>query len=129
MAGRFFRTCDSDKEMFLSYFRELHRHFGRVHVIMDSASFHTAKAVRGFVLGNPDVRVIYLPTATPELSAMEQYWHQSKRDILVSEYYGTLVKMRHTPSEYLSTSGPKLDVKYISRKSLTLKNFGSILYR
>jgi len=56
--------------------------------------------------------------------AMEQYRHQAKRDVRVSEYYATLGEMRRTLSEYLRTSGPRLDImKYIGRQSLVLKDF------
>ncbi len=65
-----------------------------------------------------------MPTATPEISVTEEYWHQAKRDVLVSEYYATVGEMRHTVSEYFRTARPELDVmKFISRSPLTLKNF------
>ena len=96
---RLFRTYDKfDKETFLAYLKELHYHFGRVLVITDSARQHTATIVNDFVSQNKDVRMLYLPTATPELSAIEEYWHQAKRDILVSEYYATFENMRHVLS-------------------------------
>jgi len=42
----------------------------------------------------------------------------------VSEYYATFGEMRRTLSEYLRTSGPRLDImKYIGRQSLVLKDF------
>ena len=122
---RFFRTRDCfDSGTFLSYLKELQRHFGRVHVIMDSASPRTSRVVVESVLDDCNIKTLYLPTATPELSAIEEYWRQSKRNILVSEYYATFEKMRHALSEYLRTSHTDLDVmKYVGRKSLTLKNF------
>ena len=122
---RFFRTYDAfDKEAFLLYLKELHRHFGKINTIMYNASQHTAVDGIEFVAGSPGIMVMYLPVATPELSAIEEYWRQPRRDVLVSEYYATFVQMRHTLSEYLRTSGPRLDVmKYIRRKSLVLKDF------
>ena len=123
---RFFRTCDRfDSGTFLAYLKEMLQHFGKINVIMDNASQHATRDVNDFLSKNKKgIRAMYLPVATPELSAIEEYWHQSKRDILVSEYYATFREMRHALSEYLRTSGPKLDVmKYIRRKSLTTKNF------
>ena len=122
---RLFRTYDRfDKETFLAYIKELHRHFGRVLVITDGARQHTASIVNDFVSQNKDVKMLYLPTATPELSAIEEYWHQAKRDVLVSEYYATFERMRHVLSQYIRTSGPRLDVmKYVCRKSITPVNF------
>lgn len=113
-----------NKETVLQYFKELVRHFHKVTIIMDNASQHKAKIVQEFLAGNPDARVIWLPTATPELSAIEEYWHQSKREVLVSEHYATVVEMRRALSEYLRTARPQIDVMaFIRRKSLPVKNF------
>ncbi len=122
---QFFRTYDRfDKETVLQYIKEMTSHFGKVTIIMDNAPQHKARIVKEFLAGNPDVRTIWLPTATPELSVVEEYWHQAKRDVSVSEYYATVVHMRHAMSEYFRTARPKLDaMKFICRRSLTLKNF------
>jgi len=55
---------------------------------------------------------------TPELSAIEEYWHQAKRDILVSEYYATFEEMKRTLSEHLRTAGFDHDIlEYIGARS------------
>jgi len=123
---RFFRTYDrSGGRTFLRYLMEMCGHYGRVLVVMDGAPQHRTRDVKDFVADHPDaVRVMYLPAGTPEPGAIEQYRHQAKRDILVSEYYATFGEMRRTLSEYLRTSGPRPDVmKYIGRQSLVLKDF------
>jgi len=123
---KFFRTYDRfDGKTFLKYLRELCRHYGRVLVVMDGALQHRTRDVRSFIADHPGaVRVMYLPVGTPELSAIEEYWHQAKRDVLVSEYYATFGEMRRTLSEYLRTSDLRLDImKYIGRQSLVLKDF------
>ena len=122
---QFVRTYEKfNKETVLQYFKELARHFGRVTIIMDNASQHRARIVQEFLKENPNVRVMWLPTATPELSAIEEYWHQSKREVLVSEHYATVVEMRRALSEYLRTARPQIDVMaFICRKSFSVKNF------
>jgi len=91
---------------------------------MDNAPQHKARVVMEFLKNNPNVRVIWLPTATPEVSAIEEYWHQSKRDMLVSQYYATVVEMRKALSEYFRTSKHHIDViKFIRRRSFPVKNF------
>jgi len=93
-------------------------------LVMDGASQHRAKDVRRFTADHSGtVMVMHLPAGMQELSAIEEYWRQAKQDVLVSEYYATFGEMRHTLSEYLRTSGPKLDIKYIGRQSLVLKDF------
>ncbi len=104
---RFFRTYDKfNGPTFLRYLKELRNNFGKVLVIMDGASAHKTRDVKKFVADNPNtVRVRYLPVATPEISLIEEFWHQAKRDVLVSEYYATIEEMRHALSEYLRTAG------------------------
>ena len=122
---RFFRTYDKfNQATFLAYIKSLQRHFGLVIIIMDRALQHTARSVQKFIAHNPNIRIIHLPRATPEISTIEEYWHQAKRDVLVSEYYDTMDHMRRTLSEYLRTVEPSLDVmKYVGRKSIVVKNF------
>ena len=113
-----------NRETVLQYFKELVRHFHKVTIVMDNASRHRARIVQEFLGKNPNVRVIWLPTATPELGAIEEYWHRSKREVLVSEYYATVVEMRKALSEYLRTARPQIDVMaFIRRKSFPVKNF------
>ena len=90
----------------------------------DNAPQHKAKVVGRFLKGNKNVKAIWLPAATPELSVMEEYWHQSKRDVLVSEYYSTIGQMRRAMSEYFRTARSGLDaMSFICRRSFDLKNF------
>ena len=67
---------------------------------------HRPGTVTEYLEGNPDIEVIRLPTATPEAGAVEEYWHQTERDMLVSEYYATVVHMRRAMSEYFRTGRP-----------------------
>jgi len=108
---RSFRTYGSlDDQTFLKYLRELCRHYGKVLVVMDGAPAHKTRAIRDFVRDSRDaVRIRYLSVATPELSAIEEYWHQAKRDVLVSEY-APFGEMKRTLSEHLRTAGFDHDV-------------------
>lgn len=60
---------------------------------------------------------------------VEEYWHQIKRDLRVSEYHSTVVHMCRALSEYFGTARLKLDaMKFINRMSLSSKNFELSLY-
>ena len=121
---RFFRTYGEFKaETFLSYLKDLKNHFGKTCVIMDKATQHTAKRVREYAERERGLRIIYLPTGTPDLSAIEEYWRQAKRDILISEYYGTFMAMRQKLSEYLRTHKSLDIMNYIERRSIKFQNF------
>ena len=121
---RMFRTYEKSftSKNFVSYLKELQRRFGKIHVIIDSSTTHTARIVQKYIENTKNVKITYLPTATPELSAIEEYWHQSKRDILVSEYYGTFVDMRNTLSKYLRTKSTNLDVMAYINRPMNLTN-------
>ncbi len=63
------------------------------------------------------LKVTYMPTATQQISAVENYWDQSKRDILASEYYSMFEDMRRMLSECLRTTSFNHDVmEYLGSK-------------
>ncbi len=100
----------------MSYLEELNRKWGKVTVILDRAPQHRAKAVRKFLRKNPNVKLIYLPKGSPYLNAVEECWHQAKRELLVSEYYASMSDMTYRVSEYFRTVRFGLDVeKYLNR--------------
>ena len=79
--------------------------------------------VNSKVIPDNTVKAIRLLTATPEISVIEEYWYQSKRDVLVTEYYHATV-MRLAVSKYFRTVRSELDaMRFICRKTFDLKNF------
>ena len=83
---------------------------GRVALIVDRASQHRSKLVKKFLRENRDVRLYYLPTARPELNAIEQVWDHAKRVLLVSEYYEAFEDLRTAVSEYFGTAAIRLGI-------------------
>ena len=119
---QFFRTYEKfDGPTFVRYLKDLHRHFGKVVVTADRAPQHRSKLVREFLHNNKGVKMIYLPKGSPYLNAMEEYGHQGKRVLLVSEYYKTFQDMHRAVSLYYRTVRFNLDLlKFVSRKYETL---------
>lgn len=67
---------------------------------------------------NRNIRIIYLPKGSPYLNAVEEYWHQGKRVLLMSEYYRTFADMCNAISLYFPTARFNLDImKYANRKA------------
>ena len=67
-----FRTYDGfNRFIFIKYFKELQRRYGRVTVIADRISPHRARAVKEFLRKNKNVKIIYLPKRSPYLNAIE----------------------------------------------------------
>ena len=54
--------------------------------------------------------MLYLPTATPKLSAVEAIWKEAKYRLVTSRHYDTLEELTHTVSEYFRTCPIRLDV-------------------
>ena len=127
MDGRqFFRTGSwFNASTFVAYLKAMQRHFGKVAVMVDRASPHRAKAVRTLLHENKNIKIIYLPKGSPYLNAVEECWHQGKRNLLVSEYYKTFLDMHSAVSQYYRTARFNLDlIKFFNRKAeLFCKNF------
>ena len=67
-----------DGPTFVRYLKEARRKWGKVLLIMDNASQHKTKAARKYLEEHDDVEILYLPTATPRLSAVESVWKDAK---------------------------------------------------
>ena len=70
----FFRTYDKfNKDTVLNYLK-LKKCFGKIAIVMDRASQHTAKIVTKWLDENKDcVKVLWLPPGTPELAGIERF--------------------------------------------------------
>ena len=114
---RLMRRYESfDGPTFVEYLREVHRKWGKVLVIMDNAVQHRTRAVREYLEEHREVEVLYLPTATPKLSAVEAVWKEAKYRLITSMHYETLADLTHAVSEYFRTCSIKLDIyKFLYR--------------
>ena len=106
-----FRTYNTfDAPTFIAYLKELHAKWGKVAILCDKASPHTAKEVKKFLKKHKDIKIIYLPTGSPYLNPVEACWKEGKRKLLVSEYYKTFDDMRTAVSKYYRITKFKLDM-------------------
>jgi len=107
-----------DGRTFLGYVRALRRRWGKVAILCDRASPHRTRELRRFAAECGDVEMVYLPRGSPYPSPVEACWQRGKRDLLVSEYYGTFADMCAAISEYYRTARFGLDVyEYLYRSS------------
>ena len=64
---------------FLKFVKKLLERSDKTVIVMDAASQHRTKAFKEFVKENSHrLRIMYLLTGCPELSAIEECWHQLK---------------------------------------------------
>ena len=105
-----------DGPTFVRYLKEARRKWGKVLLIMDNAGQHKTKAVRKYLEEHDEVEILYLPTATPKLSAVESVWKDAKYRLVTSEHYETLEDLTHAVSEYFRTCSIRLAIyKFLYR--------------
>ncbi len=87
--------------------------------ILDQAPWHTSPKIIAHAK-KIGLELLFLPTAVPELNAIEEYWHQLKRKIKVGIYYETFEDMEAAVLDYLANTQHNLDIlKYFHREIVT----------
>ena len=105
-----------DGPTFVRYLRKVRRKWGRVLLVTDNASQHKHREVRKYLKSHDGVEILYLPTATPKLSAVESVWRDAKYRLVTSEHYETRDDLTHAVSEYFRTCPIRLDIyKFLYR--------------
>ena len=105
-----------DGSAFVRYLKEVRRKLGRVFLVTDNASQHKHREVRKYQEEHDGLEILYLPTATPRLSAVESVWKDAKYRLVTSEHYETLEDLTHAVSEYFRTCSIGLDIyKFLYR--------------
>ena len=103
-------------ETFVQYLEDMRLKWKKVLVIVDNASQHRSSDVKEYLKKHKDVILYYLPTYSPQLSAIEECWRQAKYELVHSEYYETAEKMWITVSEYFRNKRFNLDIyRYLER--------------
>ncbi len=103
---------------FIPFVRALLRRFKKVALVTDRASTHRSKKMKKAFGRNKNLKIIYLPKASPYLNASEHCWGRGKYDVMNSEYYSTFEDMRSAVSEYYRTTKFNLDIlAYFNRKT------------
>ena len=116
-SGRqFFRQYEKfDAATFVRYLKAAERKFGKIVMIADRAPQHKAKRVKKLLGWNDNIKLIFLPKGSPYLSAIEECWRQSKREILVAPFV-SLPTMIKRISRYFRRRRFGLDIlKYLLR--------------
>ena len=99
-----------DGPTFVRYLKEVRRKWGKVLLVTDNASQHKHREVRKYLEEHDGLEILYLPTATPKLSAVEPVWKDAKYRLVTSEHYETLEDLTHAVSEYFRTCSIRLDI-------------------
>ena len=85
---------------FLKFVKKLLERSYKTAVVMDAASQHRTKELKKFVKENSHrLRIMYLPTGCPELSAIEECWHQLKIQPFMYEHHEHVSGARTSSNE------------------------------
>ena len=93
-------------------------------MVLDRATPHTPAMVTECVGSRGDeIKLLFLPTSTLEINAIEEHCHQAKTHLAVAEYYAGFEDMQHKVSECLRTHHADPDMeKFMYRVPLGLNN-------
>lgn len=64
-----------------------HRHKSIIYFYCDNARYYRARVLKDFLADNPKIKLIYLPSYSPNLNLIERLWKFMKKKIVNSFYY------------------------------------------
>lgn len=112
-----FRQYDViDGGTFIRFLKEMKRKFKCFLLFMDKAPWHKKnKKAKEYLEKNKDcIRVVWFPTASPDLNPVEECWRQSDNNVLGNKIYPAFEEMKVELAKYLRTRRFKLDmIKYL----------------
>ncbi len=113
-----FRQYDAfTKDTFEDFLKQAAYKFKKICLIMDKASQHRASNIRKLLEGTDGLEIIFLPTATPDLSAIETYWRDLKRAVL-DVPYTSLSMLREAITRYTRYKKPNLVVEHFLYRTI-----------
>lgn len=99
-------------EVTIRFLEHLQAEFGeKLIVLLDQATYFTAKAVKHFVADEP-IELVYFPTGSPDLNPTEEYWRQLKQ-ALGNRYFATPDEIRSAIWSALETISPPAVYQYL----------------
>jgi len=85
-----------DKDMVIATFNEIRKEYSdgkKIVIILDNASYnHSYKTVEAAAL--LDIRLVFLPTYSPNLNLIERLWKYLKKIVLKNKYYKTFTEYK-----------------------------------
>lgn len=88
------KTVDADSTIML--LKEIETKYflaAQILIILDNARYHYSKEVREF-LKNSKIKLVFLPSYSPNLNLIERLWKFFKKKVLYNSYYENVEKFR-----------------------------------
>jgi transposase len=96
----------ADAQAFLSELRHRYRRAGRLWLLADRASAHTARRTQELA-AKLRIRFLWLPKQTPELSPMDQLWRELKRLIAANRQAPSIDALAADAADWVLTLTPR----------------------
>ena len=105
---------------FFKFVKKLLERSDKVALIIDAASQHRTKAFKEFVKDNSHrLQIVCLPTRCPELSAIDECWHQLKIQPFMYDYYEHVSGRTRDAMKYLRVTAFSQNIEqYLFRKPI-----------
>jgi transposase len=87
---------------------------GKIFFISDNARYYRARLIKDYLKKHERIKIIPLPSYSPNLNLIERLWHFYKKNILYNTYYNSLEELRDTSIEFFRK------LKYYRRELSTL---------
>lgn len=108
--GMFRQYNEFNQHTFADFLKQAVYKFKKICLILDKAPQHRSNKIRKLVDKTDCLELIFLPTATPDLSAIETYWRDLKRAVL-DVPYTSLSMLREAITRYTRYKKPNLVVE------------------
>jgi transposase len=69
---------------------------GKIFFISDNARYYRSRLIKEYLRKHRRIKIIPLPSYSPNLNLIERLWHYFKKNILYNQYYENLSEMRET---------------------------------
>lgn len=66
----------------------------RIYVILDNAKYHYSIEVQEWVKNNSKIKLVFLPSYSPEYNLIERLWRVFKKNVLYNKYYKTFSEFK-----------------------------------
>ena len=76
---------------------------GEVVIIADNATYYHHHDVTAWLAARPRVKLIYLPSYSPNLNKIERLWRLMRSRVMVNKYYAAVDDFRNAVRGFLST--------------------------
>lgn len=73
-----------------------------IYIILDNARYHYSKEVKNWLEGR-NIKLVFLPTYSPNLNLIERLWKFFKKKVLYNKYYENLEAFRKACIAFFST--------------------------